>query len=193
MEKQMKNKLRKDRILLSAVAVIKRKGYTSTKMEDIATELEMTKGSLYYYFKNKKDLMYQCHEAILNLAIAEAEELLREGNDAEKTLREMVAVHIKYAIEEKEIFNLIIEPKHAFNKEHIEPVLKLRKYYSSLYDQVIKRGLENGEFKVENPMIVRMIILGSMNWIQQWYQAKGKMSESEIKASFGDYIIKLLK
>lgn len=184
---------KKEQILLSAITIVNRRGYDGATMEEIAAEMLMTKGSLYYYFKNKGDLMYQCHKLVLEQATGELEEELQGEGTAEEILRKMVATHINYAVEEKETFNLIIEPKQMFNPEQIEPVLKLRKYYSSLFDQVIEKGGATGEFHVEEPIIVRMIILGAMNWIQQWYSATGRLAKEELQQHFADYIIKLLK
>ncbi|MEG0384323.1 MAG: TetR/AcrR family transcriptional regulator, partial [Solibacillus sp.] len=67
------------------------------------------------------------------------------------------------------------------------------KHYSSLFDQAIEKGVAVGEFHVKEPIIVRMIILGAMNWIQQWYRATGRMAKEELKQHFADYVIKLLK
>ncbi|MEG0473631.1 MAG: TetR/AcrR family transcriptional regulator [Solibacillus sp.] len=184
---------KKEQILLSAITIVNRRGYDGATMEEIAAELLMTKGSLYYYFKNKGDLMYQCHKLVLAQATGELEGDLQGEGTAEEILRKMVATHINYAVEEKETFNLIIEPKQMFNPDQIEPVLKLRKYYASLFDRVIERGVTSCEFHVKDPIIVRMIILGAMNWIQQWYNPTGRMDKEELKQHFTDYIIKLLK
>ncbi|WP_274309137.1 TetR/AcrR family transcriptional regulator [Solibacillus daqui] len=184
---------KKEQILLSAITIVNRRGYDGATMEEIAAEMLMTKGSLYYYFKNKGDLMYQCHKLVLAQATGELEEELQGEGTAEEILRKMVATHINYAVEEKETFNMIIEPKQMFNPEQIEPVLKLRKHYASLFDQVIEKGVATGEFHVDEPIIVRMIILGAMNWIQQWYSANGRLAKEELKQHFAEYIIKLLK
>lgn len=184
---------KKEQILLSAITIVNRRGYDGATMEEIAAELLMTKGSLYYYFKNKGDLMYQCHNLVLSQATKELEEELSGEGTAEEILRRMVATHINYAVEEKETFNLIIEPRQMFNQEQIEPVLKLRKHYSSLFDNVIEIGIATGEFHVKEPVIIRMMILGAMNWIQQWYSSNGRMTKEQLKQYFGDHIIKLLK
>ena len=63
-------KKKKD-ILLSAIKIVNLKGYQGATMEEIAAELLMTKGSLYYYFKNKEDLIFQCHELILSQVMEE--------------------------------------------------------------------------------------------------------------------------
>ena len=61
-EKKLKKK--EEEIILSAVKIVNEKGYQGATMEEIAAELLMTKGSLYYYFKNKEDLIFQCHAMV---------------------------------------------------------------------------------------------------------------------------------
>lgn len=193
MNNSIKKRMRKDQILSSAITVIKRKGFSSTKMEDIATELDMTKGSIYYYFKNKDDLVYECHKLILSMATKDLESILFENDTAENKLRKMIEVHIDYAIEEKEIFYLIVDPKKTFNKDQLDSVLKLRKYYARLFDRVIQLGIEKKEFNVYHPVLMRMIFLGAMNWIQQWYNPDGEFDRQEIKDYFANQLIRLLK
>ncbi|WP_102028465.1 TetR/AcrR family transcriptional regulator [Salirhabdus sp. Marseille-P4669] len=189
-EKKMLRK--KEQILLSAIKIINRRGYSGATMEEIASELLMTKGSLYYYFKNKSDLMYQCHNFVLSQAIFDLESIVIQQRSPEDILRQMIATHIEYAIEEKEVFNMIMEPKRFFNKEQLGFVLELRKKYEKLFDQVIRKGLESKEFETDEPIIIRMIILGSMNWIQQWFKAEGRLTKEEIKKMYSDKLLKLL-
>lgn len=184
---------KKEQILLTAITVVNQRGYDGATMEEIAAELLMTKGSLYYYFKSKSDLMYQCHSFVLSQATIELENDLDGEGSAEEVLRRMIATHIDYAIDEKETFNMIIEPRKIFDEDQLEQVLKLRKDYAGLFDRIIERGVTSGEFHVTETIIVRMMILGAMNWIQQWYRPNGRILKDELKKHFGDYIVKLLK
>ncbi|MFT4414770.1 TetR/AcrR family transcriptional regulator [Fredinandcohnia humi] len=184
---------KKEQILLSAITIINQKGYSGATMEDIAAELLMTKGSLYYYFKNKSDLMYQCHNFILSQATEDLRDILHAEGTVEEILRHMIATHIDYAVEEKETFNMIMEPKRFFNTEQLHLVLKLRKEYESLFDQIISRGVETGSFLAKEPKIARMMILGAMNWVQQWYKPGGRLSKEELVELYSDYILKILK
>jgi AcrR family transcriptional regulator len=183
---------KKEQILASAIEIINKKGYSGATMEEIAAELLMTKGSLYYYFKNKSDLMYQCHNFVLSQATEELEDILNEEGSVKGILHKMVAAHIDYAVEEKETFNLIMEPKRVFNKEQLDLVLILRKNYEGLFDRIIKRGMESGEFSAKEPTIARMIILGAMNWVQQWYKPNGKLTKEELVGLYSDYVTKIL-
>ncbi|MCM3491620.1 TetR/AcrR family transcriptional regulator [Alkalihalophilus marmarensis] len=195
-EKRLSKK--KKQILASAIEIINRKGYNGATMEEIAAELLMTKGSLYYYFKNKSDLMYQCHNFVLSQATEELRNILNQKGSSEEhsiedILHLMIAAHIKYAVEEKETFNLIMEPKQFFDKEQLVLVLHLRREYEGLFEAIIAKGMKSGEFSVEEPAFIRMFILGSMNWVQQWYKPNGRLTIDELTALYSQYIIKLLK
>lgn len=193
MKSNIKKKIKKDQILLSAISVVNSNGYENTTMEDISKKLQMTKGSLYYYFKNKNDLMYQCHVLLLSLAIKDLTEIIKAELPAEITMRKMVATHIEYAIEEKQFFNVIFDPISTFDKKQLAPILSARKEYSRLFDEVIQKGVEERAFHVADPTFVRQIMLGAMNWVQQWYQPNGRLTKLEVIEKYGDYIIKLLK
>ena len=50
-------------------------------MEEIAAKLLMTKGSMYYYFKNKDDLLYQCHLMIMELCLEGIEKVVNSDSN----------------------------------------------------------------------------------------------------------------
>lgn len=47
-------------ILIVAMALFKKNGVKSVKMDDIATELAISKRTLYELYSNKEDLLYEC-------------------------------------------------------------------------------------------------------------------------------------
>ena len=60
---------RRVEILKSAAAAFRRRGYHGASVDEIASALEMTKGNLYYYFRNKEDILYACHEYSLDVLL----------------------------------------------------------------------------------------------------------------------------
>lgn len=190
---ERKTVAKKEQILLSAITIVNRRGFDGTTMEEIAVELNMTKGSLYYYFKNKSDLMFQCHNLVFSKAKEELKSELVDKHSAEEIIRNMISIHIEFAIEEKETFNMLIEPSQVFSGEQLSKVLKVRKEYTSLFDKAIEKGVTSRVFNIGDQVIVRMMIMGAMNWIQQWYQPGGRLSKEDVKQHYGDYIMKLLK
>lgn len=190
---ERKLKKKKEEIILSAVKIVNKRGYAKATMEEIAAELLMTKGSLYYYFKNKEDLIFQCHELVLGQADEELQGHFETDITSEEKLRRMIVSHIRYAIEEKETFNMIIRPDQTFSSEQLSPILSKRNHYARWFDLVIEEGMANGEFTITEPKIGRMILLGSMNWIQQWYKPDGGKSMEDIQKIYSEYLLKVVK
>src|SRR5216117_109483 len=53
-------------ILKSAAKAFRRLGYHGATVETIAAALRMKKGNLYYYFKNKEEILFACHQYSLD-------------------------------------------------------------------------------------------------------------------------------
>src|SRR5271154_2297781 len=53
------NKRRQTEVVAAAVKMFYQSGYSDTSVEDIANELGILKGSLYYYIRSKEDLLYE--------------------------------------------------------------------------------------------------------------------------------------
>ena len=194
MKTTVKRKLqKKEQIQLSAIRIVNKYGFEQATMEQIAAELGMTKGALYYYFKNKEDLLYQCHSLVLANALEELEQIAAADLRAEQKLKALIHAHITYVIDERDFFNLMVEPSKTFTAVHLQPVLSLRKRYAAIFDEVIETGMKEQVFHVESPFIARMAILGAMNWIQQWYKEDGVLQRQQIELHFQQLILKTLK
>ena len=183
---------KKEDILRSASLVISRKGYHNATMEDIAAELLMTKGSLYYYFKNKEELLYRCHDLILSDAMEKMEEIISQQISSAQKMEKAIKFHLEVAIREKEIFNLIVKPEQLFSKEHLGEIVEKRAEYAEVFDRIIEEGVSKGEFSVEQKKMARMIILGAANWVQVWHSPQGKYSNEKIQDIFAAYLLKML-
>ena len=68
-------------ILKSAAKAFRRLGYHGATVEQIAAALHMKKGNLYYYFKNKEEILFACHQYSLDRLIELLDEIERSGAD----------------------------------------------------------------------------------------------------------------
>ena len=190
---ERKTAKKKDEILKSALSVLAEKGYHGTTMEDIANHLLMTKGSIYYYFKGKQDLVFQSQIKILNQSIQNVEEVNEKNLAIDEKLKTAIMRHIEYSLHEKSGFLLMVNPAEIFSKEQLTKIIQLREQYASCYDSLIEEGVEAGYFEVDNISIARNILLGAMNWVTQWYSADGELDEQAFAASVVDYIMRIVK
>jgi len=158
---------KKQEIMRSAATVLAEKGYNGTTMEEIAAKLLMTKGSMYYYFKNKDDLLYQCHQMIMEISLDRIEKVVNSDLNPIEKLRNALKGHILLATSEKSMFMVMGKPNQNFSDLQLQEILKLRRSYSLYFDKILTEGIEKQVFDHVDVKMVRMIILGALNWIQE--------------------------
>lgn len=191
--REQKTARKKEEIIQAAVSVFMEKGYTGTTMEDVAAELLMTKGSVYYYFKDKQELLYQSQKMLLEKSIANIEAIKRAQDlPVIERLRKSMIVHIEYLISERSGFETMVDPERYFSETQVEKIIKLRNNYERNFDQLITEGIERNIFESLDIKIVRNIILGAMNWVIQWYSPKGEKDERDIAELISDYLLRIL-
>jgi len=183
---------KKQEILRSAASVLAEKGYQGTTMEEIAARLLMTKGSMYYYFKNKDDLLYQCHQMILQMSIERIEEVINSGLDPIAKFKSAIKGHILLAASEKSMFMVLDKPFKNFSDEQLQEVIEIRRTYSEYFDSIIEEGIEKKVFDSVNVRMVRLIILGALNSVQLWFNPDGPQTAEEVSDTFADYILKMV-
>src|SRR5690348_6116069 len=89
---------RRDEIVRSAAAVLRRGRDGALRMEEVAKQVGLVKGNLYYYFKDRQELIFHCHMRCTEMSLAALEEVAARDGSAEERLREFLQRHIEIII-----------------------------------------------------------------------------------------------
>src|SRR5438094_9610207 len=83
-------------ILKSAAAAFRRLSYHGATVEQIAAALHMKKGNLYYYFKNKEEILFACYQYSIDRLMLVLDEAERSADSPDQKLRALIVafVHI---------------------------------------------------------------------------------------------------
>ncbi len=65
--RQRNQDIKRDAVLQTAAHMFLEQGYRRTSMSDLAKRLQITKPALYYYFRNKEELLVECCRAGITL------------------------------------------------------------------------------------------------------------------------------
>jgi len=179
-------------ILQSAAEAFRRNGYRATTIEDIATKLLMTKGSLYYYFKNKEEILYFCQEYSLDRLW----ELLKEAQaldaPAAEKLRRLIISHVSLILDE-----LKAAAMHAdfqmLSPARLRKIIRKRDRFERGVRQIIQDGIDGRVFAECDPKLVTFAILGAINWTVKWFSPEGPMTAEQIGENFADYFLRGLR
>ncbi len=180
---------RRIEILKSAAAAFRRRGYHGASVEEIARALQMTKGSLYYYFRNKQDILFGCHEYSLGVALDLVERVQAEPVPPDEKLRRLIVGFVRLIIDELHGTALTLELQ-ALPAPLLRRVVARRDRFDEGLREILRDGIVQGVFAPGDPKLLAFAIMGAMNWISRWYDPKGAAGSEEIGKTFADYLVR---
>src|SRR5207342_1079953 len=150
---------RRIEILKSAAAAFRRRGYHGASVDEIASALEMTKGNLYYYFKNKEEILYACHEYSLDLLLTLMAEVVAEPTSPEAKLRRLVLAFVHLILDELQGTALTLDPD-ALSPPLFKKVIAKRDEFDQGMRAIIQQGMDQGAFAPGDPKMIEFAIMG---------------------------------
>jgi AcrR family transcriptional regulator len=174
-ERREREKLqRQNDILDAAEKVFFEKGYTVTKMDDVAEQAELSKGTLYLYFKNKEELYFGLsHRALLNLKNRFQKVVDAKGTGLEKIV-EIGRAFYDFSKEEPEYYKTIAQYEMAQMDATQEAELVMQKCHQvgktvmELVAAPIVQGIQDGTIRKDiHPVKTAFLLQGLSNGLIQ--------------------------
>jgi len=179
---------RRVEILKSAAAAFRRRGYHGASVDEIASALEMTKGNLYYYFQNKEEILFACHDYSLNILLGLLAEVQAEPTRPDEKLRRLVLAFVSILLDELQGTALTLDLE-ALSPPLLEKVIAKRDVFDQGMRAIIQQGIDEGIFTPGDPKMVSFAMLGAVNWITKWFDPAGPMTSDQIGDAFADYLV----
>jgi AcrR family transcriptional regulator len=161
-------------ILKSAAAAFRKLGYHGATVEQIAAALHMKKGNLYYYFRNKEEILFACHQYSLDRVIELLEEIDRSDAPADDKLRRLIDAFVHTILDELHGTALFLNLE-ALSPAHLRTVIARRDRFDHGMRQS-SPGVRTGAFGPCDPKLISFAILGAVNWIPRWFKPNGPSS-----------------
>jgi AcrR family transcriptional regulator len=175
-------------ILKNAAAAFRRVGYHGASVEEIAAALGMKKGNLYYYFRNKEEILFACHQYSLDQLLALLNEIDHGHFTPEEKLRRLIVGAVHLIIDELHGTALFLDLE-ALSPAHLKAVIARRDRFDQGVRRVLNEGVEQARFQPADAKLLSFALLGAINWIPRWYNPEGPSSSQQIAEEFADYLI----
>ena len=186
---------KKREIVDAASRVFRRRGLQATGMRDIAAELGMAVGNLYYYFRDKEDLLAFVQESALARLLEMAARVRALDLPADGKLRLLLEEHVVGLNDPEEgtpgsLAHLEVE---ALGEERRPGVLARRDEYEQIVRALIEEGMDQGMFRRADPKVASLALLGSVNWTVKWFRPEGGKSAREIGRQIAEMMVRSLR
>jgi len=168
--------LQKTRMLRAAAQCFNQKGYSGTSLRDVADVLGLTDPALYYYVRNKQELVYLCYVRAADLGREALDRALSEGRDGMDVMLRYLRYHIEMMVGDRGPIAIMSEVP-SLKPEHREEVLQLSRTHSKNFEAVLQAGIRDGSIADCNVRMTGNAIMGSINWIPKWYHGDAEQGE----------------
>ena len=175
-------------ILKSAAAAFRRRGFHGASVDEIASALEMTKGNLYYYFKNKEEILFACHEYSLDKLLVLMDEVQAEQTTPEVKLRKLMLAFVHLILDDLQATALTLDPE-ALSPPLLKRVIAKRDRFDHGIRAIIQEGMDRGVFRPGDPKMIEFAMMGAVNWISKWFDPAGEQTSDQIGDAFADYLV----
>ncbi|HEV8268990.1 MAG TPA: TetR/AcrR family transcriptional regulator [Thermoanaerobaculia bacterium] len=183
-----KRKEKRLRILESAVRSFAKRGFFGTSMDDIAEDLLLTRGSLYYYYRDKEEILALCHEVALEAVNDVLDRVRAAGLPPEAAVRRLVVEHTRIMVDKFHGTVLALE-FDALDAKRRAAVVEARDRFERGLREVIEEGIRKKVFRRVDPKMTSFAIFGAINWVARWYRPGGGSSPDEIGEAFADLFL----
>lgn len=173
--------MRQKQILDAATEVFSKKGFANTDVDEIANLAKLGKGTIYRYFRNKKNLFFSIVDrGIENLKNLVLEAMAKEKEPLDK-IKKVIETYLKFFNKHSYLIRIFLHEQSEFQKR-IQ-----KRYYQHYYEHINKvedifkeaqtLGLIKGKM---NPRLAIAILTDMLNsFIYTWQLTGGKYSLSE--------------
>jgi len=146
-------------IYQAALKVFAEFGYKKTTIEDITTELGMTKGNLYLYVRNKREL----YQETVAFALMQWQDYVRQEissvYDVQQQFLTMCNKAVEYLSWNKQLRNLLKRDPDIFPLFPTDdPYADINEQSILLIQNILKRGIEEGTFRVVDVERISQVI-----------------------------------
>lgn len=178
-DRELQRQAKRDAVLQAAAQLFNERGFHATSLDDIAARLHVSKPTLYYYVKNKDEILFQCVHTGLQMMQAGIEETRRQGGTAVEQL--MACMRIYGRIVTMDFGMCLIRiGEDPLPPDSRKELRRLKSAIDLEFRRLITAGIAEGSLVACDPKITAFTIAGALSWIGRWYQPDGDYSAEDI-------------
>jgi TetR/AcrR family fatty acid metabolism transcriptional regulator len=165
-----------NKILEAAVKVFAANGFFQSTIAQIAREAGVADGTIYLYFKNKDDILFQFFNYKTKQVFQQFSEAVELADNPIDKLRNLVRSHLKAFQQDRDMAILYQTETHKYKRIADDRIKEMSKMYLDIISDIIEQGQQEGCIRKDLYLgLVKRFIVGSVDEvINTWLHADGQ-------------------
>lgn len=188
--KRTRSNNRREDIVKAAAETFYRKGYDATTTQDIAEEVGMLKGSLYYYITAKEDLLFEIIDGV-HTALAKNLDVVSAMN-SDPLARLYTMVRLNVVVNAENLLNsaVFFRDFGSLTGRRRNRILALRDQGDQMVRELIQEGKVDGTIRPDvDPKVAATAINTMCNALYHWYRPEGELTPDALATAYADFAV----
>lgn len=177
--RERQREAKRNAVLQAAAQLFNERGFHATSLDDIAARLNVTKPTLYYYVKNKDEILLQCVRQGLDMMLEGIEASRAAGGKAIDQLMNCMQVYARIVTMDFGMC-LIRVGDEQLPPESRKELRRLKSAIDQEFRRLVAEGVAEGSLQPCDPKMTAFVIAGALSWIGRWYQPGGEYTPEQV-------------
>lgn len=174
-------------VLEAAVRSFNDKGFAATSLDNVATALGISKPTIYHYFADKDEILFECVRRGLAEIRDAAEGAEARGGSGASRLHALLR---DYGRVMTQPWGMCVTrtADAELSETSREKFRALKREIDATIRSTIEDGIADGSLAEMQPRAMAFAAAGALNWIGRWYDPDGSLSGEEASAAIVDVL-----
>jgi AcrR family transcriptional regulator len=174
---------KRDAVLHTAVRMFLERSYARTSMNDVATQLSITKPALYHYFRNKEEILVEIYRLGTDLIDEMLDGIEAEQKPGLDKVADFIAGYIR--IIAGDFGRAVIRLDDGELSKAGRKVVRGRKReIDHRLRALIEGGMKDGSIAACDAKIAAFVLAGAVHGMASWYEPAGPMKLDAITEQY---------
>ena len=188
----MDSEARWEEILEAAANVFLKKGYEAASLQEIATEVGILKGSIYYYIKTKEDLLFEIVRRSMDVFEGTIEEdPTTAAASGPVRLAAFITRWTTLSTKERDWGEVGESSFNRLSGERLKAVIERRDGFSNYVKGIITQGIAEGAFDPEvDVSLATIAVFELLRSTREWHHPTGRLSRASVAEWYAQFIVR---
>ncbi|WP_026437314.1 TetR/AcrR family transcriptional regulator [Acidovorax sp. JHL-9] len=178
-DREQQREAKRQAVLQAAAQLFNERGFHATSLDDIAARLSVSKPTLYYYVKNKDEILLQCVSQGLQMTLEGIEASRQAGGNAVDQLRACMQVYADIVMQPFGMCLIRVGDEEVPEPSRTE-LRRMKSEIDQAFRRLVAQGVQEGSLQPCDPKMTAFVIAGALSWIGRWYQPGGEYTPEQI-------------
>jgi len=194
--KEREKEQRRNAIIDAAEKVFFSKGVENATMDEVAEEAELSKGTLYLYFKNKTDLFHAIVARALNMLYNDFKKVTKKEKKGIDKIKSIGKAYFQFYKNQPDYYGTLLhqdiyeftpdDPEENFN---VTLCMETGNKIFGLMRECVLAGIEDGTIREDlDPAKLPVILWGHSSGVLHLLKSKGQMIEKKFECTSEEII-----